>query len=149
MSHVATIDLDIRDLDALADACSALGLELRRGQTTYAWYGTSVDDTPLPPGRTVADLGTCAHAIRLRDHVEGRDYEIGVVRRADGRGYTLEADSWGPGRRIHEACGGNSLRGLREQYAANVARRQLLRQGYRVQLHRDARGVLRVEGVKA
>jgi hypothetical protein len=91
MSHVCTISIRIKSLDALKAAVAELGAEWREGQTRYKWYGHSVGDTPLPEGMTVADLGKCSHAI----HVPGVNYEIGVVRNKDGDGYTLACDFFG------------------------------------------------------
>lgn len=42
MSHVATIDVEVKDLDALAEAAARIGMELVRGQSTYrCWYTAS------------------------------------------------------------------------------------------------------------
>ena len=65
MSHVATINIEVKDLDALGIAAGRIGLELVRGQKEYRWYGQSVGDYPLPAGLTEADLGVCEHAIRI------------------------------------------------------------------------------------
>ena len=65
MSHITTIELDIKDLDALKVAAEKLGLEFRRGQETYKWFGRSVGDSPLPAGFRKQDLGKCEHALRI------------------------------------------------------------------------------------
>lgn len=133
MSHIATIELEIRDLDALDAAARSLGLELVRGQTTYRWYGLRDPRQyryPLPPGFTVEDLGRCEHAIR----VPGNDqaYEIGVVRRRDGRpGYVLLVDFWNGGYGLEEKVGTNANR-LKQAYAIETAKRAAWRAGHRV-----------------
>jgi hypothetical protein len=65
MSHVATIEIEVTNLQDLKVACEELGLELMFGQQTYRWFGRSVGDYPLPEGFTAAELGTCHHACRF------------------------------------------------------------------------------------
>lgn len=77
MSHVATIDLEIKDLGALKAACERLGYQWKEGQKNYKWYGRWVGDYPMPQGFKVKELGHCEHAIS----VPGASYEIGVVTR--------------------------------------------------------------------
>jgi hypothetical protein len=60
MSHISKIELEVRDLGILGQACERLGLRLVRGKRRFRWYGK---DAP------------CDHAIR----VPGADYEIGVI----------------------------------------------------------------------
>lgn len=127
MSHIAKIEIEVRDLDALAAACLRLGCALVRDQTTYAWFGRSVGDYPLPEGFTVADLGRCQHAIR----VPGASYEIGVVARRDGRqGFTLLWDSWSSGG-LERVLGPGAGR-LVQAYGVEAATRAARRQGYAV-----------------
>ncbi len=49
MSHVATIEIQIKDLAALKQAAKDLGLEFRENQKTYRWYGYSVGDYRFRP----------------------------------------------------------------------------------------------------
>lgn len=67
MSHVATIDIEITNLQDLQNACADLGLEFVEGQQTYNWYGESVGDYAIPEGFDENDLGRCEHAIKLND----------------------------------------------------------------------------------
>ena len=140
MSHVATIDVQITDLDDLDAACRRLGLELVRGQQTYRWYGEHVGDFGLPDGFTEEELGTCEHAIRLnatqaaalRDSFGDDPYEIGVVRRRDGKpGWSLLWDFYQEGYGLERVIGQNAGR-LRQAYAIEAAKRQAKRQGFRV-----------------
>jgi hypothetical protein len=135
MSHVATIDLHITDLDSLAKACERLGLELVRGQTTYKWYGVSVGDYRALDAVKAPD-GKCEHAIRVKGNP--RAYEIGLVKRTDGKaGWQLVWDHWAGG---HGLCAkvqyGPSRKPnadkLKDWYAAEVAQKQMRRQGFRV-----------------
>ncbi len=114
----------IDDLDALDAACkelsaAGLGVHLHRGVKTYAWYGSSVGDYPLPAGFTKEMLGKCDHMIS----VDGADYQIGVVRNPQGRGFVLLYDFWGisKGLPIKEKLGGESLPKLKQAYAVNRA----------------------------
>lgn len=135
MSHIAKINIEIRDLDSLDRACKALGLELVRGQKTYHWYGTSVGDYPLPEGFTKEDLGKCDHAIRIPGaKTTGFDapYEIGVVKRRDGRpGYELLWDFWAGGYGM-EAKVGAGAKKLAQQYTTQLTVQHWQRKGYRV-----------------
>ena len=135
MSHVAKIEVEIKDLEALAAAAKRLGGELVE-QKHYAWYGTSVGDYPLPEGFTAADLGKCEQAIRF----PGAKYEIGVVKRRDGRpGYTLLWDFWQGGYGLTKAIGDKGER-LSQAYGVEAATRAARRQGYTVTEQQQADG---------
>ena len=130
MSHVATVDVEIKDLDALEAAGKRIGMELVRGQKTFRWYGTHVGDYPLPPGFTEEDLGTCEHALRVVGRADS--YEVGVVRRRDGRpGWSLMWDFYAGGYGLMEKVGEN-CQTLRREYACVVASRTAQKQGFRV-----------------
>lgn len=134
MSHVATIDIEIKDLAALREACKRLGLELTEGQKTYRWFGRHMGDYPVPKGFRKEELGTCEHAIK--DPNTPSAYELGVVKRRDGRpGYTVIYDFYGTHGRAIEELAGKKCTKLRQAYAATVAKRQAQRQGFRVQEH--------------
>lgn len=138
MSHVSAIDVDIQDLDALGAAAEHLGLELVLDQETYRWYGTHVGDWPLPAGFTKADMGRCQHAIRIPGN--SRAYEVGVVRRRDGRpGFQLIYDWFGGGNGLEKVIGKMALK-LRHEYNATVAVRKAHSQGLRTNLLRKQDG---------
>lgn len=146
MSHVAAVGLHVKDLDALALACTELGLELVPGQTTFRWYGRFMDDTVPNPDYPPELWGTCAHAIRYPG-ASAQTYEIGVVPRANGEpGYELLFDSWDQATRpLAKAAGGVALTTLRNRYAKHAALRSpamaaLRRQGYRVTETTNAQG---------
>lgn len=143
MSHVCQIAIQIKDLDALQAACQSLGLEFVTGQSTYKWYMEHVGDFPLPDGFTAEDLGHCQHAIRIPGNDDA--YEIGVVKRRDGKpGFTLLWDFWNGGYGLQEKVGQNANK-LKQNYAAEVATRQAKREGYRVtrEVKPDGRILLR------
>lgn len=130
MSHVTTIDLEVKDLNALERAANVLGLELVRDQRTYKWWGQSVGDYPLPEGFTENDLGKCEHALRVKDNDQA--YEIGITTRRDGKpGYQLLWDFYGGGYGL-QAKVGEDGKLLKQSYAAEVAAKHLRLQGYRV-----------------
>ena len=138
MSHVATINIEIRDLDCLAKAAKQLGLELIQNQKTYKWYGTGVGDFPLPDGFKAEDLGHCEHAIRIPGNDQA--YEIGVVKRRDGQpGYTLLWDFWQGGYGMQQKVGTNGER-LKQEYAAQFAVKTWQRKGFRVNVQRKEDG---------
>ncbi len=127
MSHVVSLDLEIKDVVALERACKRLGWQLQKAKT-YKWYGYWVGDSPVPrdlfeteeeyqrvltlPTADQAEvlvplLGKCDYKIV----VPGCNYEIGVQKR--GEAYHLVWD-WYP-------YGGlNTILGTPEDdYAAN------------------------------
>ena len=136
MSHVATISLEIMDLDALKAACESLGLELCKNVRQYRWYGRSVGDSKLPEGFTKEDLGKCEHVIRVKGpHSTNSQapYEIGLVTRRDGRpGFCMMWDTWQGGYGLVEKVGGEQCDKLRQEYAIETATRIAKRQGFRV-----------------
>lgn len=149
MSHVATVDLEIRDLDALAEAAGRVGLELVRGQQTYRWYGEHVGDYPPPAGFMPEDLGKCEHALVVAGDFSGRSewmkpYEIGVVRRRDGKpGFALLWDFYDGGNGLQDKVG-PGCRNLKREYATVVARKQAIAQGFTVNELRQPDGSIRL-----
>lgn len=148
MSHVATIDLHITDLDALELACKSLGLELIRGKTEYKWYGRHVGDYPLPAGFSKDELGKCEHAIRVSSGTASQNsnaYEVGVCKRKDGKpGYTLLWDFYAGGLGLEKAIGANAGK-LKQNYSAQVACKQLRKQGMRVAMRQDEKGNIKIK----
>jgi hypothetical protein len=142
MSHIATVDLHITDLAALKAACETLGLEFHEGQQTFRWYGRIVGDYPLPEGFTASEMGTCEHAIGLKDNAQA--YQLGVVGRRDGKpGYLLMYDNWRGGFGLEDVIG-KAAGKLKQQYAAQVAASQARKQGYRVSQSLQTDGSLRL-----
>lgn len=143
MSHVAKIEMEIKDLGCLAKAAEHLGLVFMQDQKTYKWWGHSVGDYPLPQGFTENELGKCEHALRVRDNHQA--YEVGVVLRRDGKqGYTLLWDFYGGGYGLQEKIGKDGSK-LKQEYAVQVAMKHARQQGYTVsrQLKQDGSVVLK------
>jgi hypothetical protein len=92
MSHITSVEIELKDLEAVKALCQERGWQFMQGQKTYRWFGEFVGDSPMPKGMTKADLGKCDHAIK----VPGASCEIGL--RSTGKGsYKLAFDGWGAG----------------------------------------------------
>lgn len=136
MSHVAAIDIQIDPgpdgMKALAAACKELGLTFVPHQKTYQWFGTWVNDygaadAAYRNGIDPKDYGKCEHAIQM----PGCTYEIGVVKRPDGKGLTLIYDFYGPGSKIKNALG-QGCEKLKQFYGVHKATLAAKAKGYMV-----------------
>ena len=108
MSHISKIELEVKDLAVLSQACTRLGLEFIRGQKQFKWYGKDA---------------CCDHVIK----VPGADYEIGVVK--DKHRYELNCDYYDS--RIEQVIGRQG--GLVKQaYAVAKTKIEAARKGYSV-----------------
>ena len=163
MSHVATVQIEIKDLELLDRACGRMGLEFVRDQKTFHWWG---NDGPgehlIPDGFTADEMGHCAHAIRLSaasidalvpseayrrtceaaargsKYASQSPFEIGVVLRKDGKpGWQLLYDHLGDrhdwGGFGLESVAGKGLCGVKQAYAIVAARAAAVKQGFRIQ----------------
>lgn len=139
MSHVVSIQTVISDLASLDKACQVLSqelgidLKLVRNQKTFKWYGKWVGDYNASDaahqlGIKPEDYGKCEHAITM----EGAQYEIGVVRNPNGKGYVLMYDFWGGsgGGPIKKALR-QDLGLLTQRYGVEVAKKVAKQRGYR------------------
>jgi hypothetical protein len=145
MSHVVEIDLAIKDLPALAEACKCLGLELVMDQHTYKWFGRSVGDYPIPTGYSVKDLGKCDHAIRIPDNKNA--YEMGVVKARGGKeGYALIWDFFAGGHGLQEKVGKDACK-LTQAYQKELFQKTLPL-GFKVTQSVKASGDLVLEAVR-
>lgn len=113
MSHVVSVKVVIRDLNALEMAAKRCGLELRRGQRSYKWFGQWVGDYPLPQGFRSEQLGKCDHVLSLPNNPGA--YEVGVVQNADGT-FSLLFDFWSGGYGL-EAAIGKGAKKLTDEYS--------------------------------
>jgi hypothetical protein len=129
----------VRDLDALQEAAEACGLELRRDQKTYAWWGRYEGDSHAFGDHDPKEFGTCAHAIgrpgTTPQNGHGTEWEIGVVQAKDGDGYDLLLDTFGSSGRRLEALAGPNLSKLRREYSTALSKKRaeakLSRHGWR------------------
>lgn len=144
MSHIASVQCFVTDLDALDAVASRLGMVLERGATTYAWFGRDMGDSQLAAGHNRATFGTCLHKLRRADAAVG-DYEIGLVARVDGKpGYEMLYDQWGHGGQRIAAVAGANLVTLKSELAAEVSTRLLARQGFRITRTQAADGSIKL-----
>jgi len=149
MSHVAEVGLTITDLDALEAAASRIGLELRRGQRTHAWWGSFLNDwsdntrAAALKGRDPKTFGHCDHAIGVAGATprngSGGNWEIGLVARKDGQGFDAIYDSYGNAGGL-TAKAGADLRTLKEEYGIEVAMRRLKHKRFNVKREVNAAG---------
>lgn len=153
MSHVAAIELQILDLDALEQACGELGLELRREQKTFKWYGRWVNDyneqdaAYLKLGMKPEDYGKCDHAIAVKGNAGA--YEAGLIKVPGKPGWSVIFDFFGgSGQALANCLGGQSADKLKQTYAAHAATRAALKQGFRVQKSIKADGTVQLLMVK-
>ena len=109
MSHISKIELEVKDLGTLKQACTRLGLNLHEGQKTFKWYGQ--------------EDGRCDHAIRI----PGATYEIGVIKTGDL--YELECDYFDSA--IGKAIG-QSGGLLKQAYAIERTKTEARRKGYSI-----------------
>lgn len=108
MSHISKIELEVKDIVALNQACRRLGLEFLQNQRTFQWFGSPA---------------ACEHAIG----VPGARYEIGVVR--DGNVYALNCDYYDPN--IEKSIGRQGGL-LKQAYAVAKTRTEARRKAYTV-----------------
>jgi hypothetical protein len=163
LSHIATVELEIKSLDDLDSACKRLGLEFVRGQDRYRCYfepGTDADirrqarqffdddeiTKLMPDGFSLADMGRCQHAIRIamgNPNWQSDAHEIGVVQRRDGKpGFVLLMDGFCD--RLTSFVGRAGEK-LRQAYATAAATRSARQQGFRVTEHAKADGSIQLQ----
>lgn len=136
MSHVVDCDIVIKDLDAFEEACEAIGLEFRRDQKTYKWYGKWVNDYSaenaayIRAGVKPEDYGKCEHAAAVKGNASA--YELGLVPNPKGEGYVLIFDFYGGnGRALQNAIGkeGNKLK---IEYSQRVIEKVAEKKGFKL-----------------
>lgn len=132
MSHIARIELKIRDLGILKKACNELGLQFVNNQKTYKWFGKFMNDWPLPEGLSPEELGKCDHAIR----VPGAEYEIGVKK--NGKYYELLYDFWSSGGLEDKL--GSGLSELKKAYHKQAVRDFAKKNGYTMKTKEISQG---------
>jgi len=109
MSHISKIELEVKDLRTLKQACSRLGFNFLEDKKTFKWYGQ--------------EESHCDHAI----HVPGATYEIGVIKKGDT--FELQCDYWDSA--IGKAIGGNGGL-LKQAYAIERTKTEARRKGYSI-----------------
>ena len=147
MSHIADVQMEIKDLNALKAAVESLGAKFVEGQTTFKWYGRFMNDWASSRAASnrhdPKNFGSCQHAIK----VDGVQYEVGVVKMPDGS-YDILYDSWGPGEGLERKFGVGMVK-LKQSYSTEVSRRELKRKGYRVTTINNADGSVQLKAVRS
>lgn len=146
------VRLKIHDLDALATACEALGLELQQGKRQYAWWGSFVGDSSAYGDFDPRSFGKGDHAIKIAGTTprngSGGPWEIGVVAAKDGDGFQLVYDAYGSAGNALTAKVGPQANRLRQEYACAVATKKatatLARKGFRVERENLSTGAVRL-----
>ena len=118
MSHISKIELEVRDLGVLSQACGRLGLNLIRDQKTFKRYGQDA---------------RCDHAIKIPEV----SYEIGVIRK-ENAAFELQCDFYDRG--IEKAIGRQGGL-LKQAYAVEKTKLEARRKGYSVLEKRTETGI--------
>ena len=108
MSHISKIELEVKDLAVLSQACAQMGMTLIKGKNHFRWYGTSAP---------------CDHVIS----VPGADYEIGVIKQQ--KSYELGCDFYD--RNIEKVIGEKAGL-LKQAYAVAKTKIEARKKGYSV-----------------
>ncbi len=156
--HVVSVNIELKNLEAIRRACEVLGWQFRENQKTYEWVGRWYDDSPVPRNAFAADtegeieyhrvmnltstlrrtymtnlLGQCDHAIRPDIASKG---EIGLIQRGDT--YVpiwdyFTSDS------VNKIRAENGMNGFLQEYAIQCATLEAKAQGsYTTQyIHED------------
>jgi hypothetical protein len=132
VSHVATVDVVIKDLDCLQKAAESLGLVFNRDAKTFYSYQSGL---------------TCDHSLSVKEkqaNPNRRPYEIGVVK-GEG-GYSLQFDPFNHGYGLCPYIESEPAKGdagkLVQAYALEVAKKQARMQGFLVREVRAANGAV-------
>jgi hypothetical protein len=133
MSHVTKMNLIITNLDALKQAAGELGLYFRE-QDTYRWYGHFVGDYPLPAGFAKEDLGKCTYAMGIEG--DKHAYEVGVVKRKDGKGWDMMHDFYMGGYGLVDVIGDDGTN-LKTGYTKTLTVNEARKNGFRVKERRN------------
>jgi len=112
MSHIATVSVEIKSIHALGEACKRLGCQLVLNQKTAKFYANQTQD--------------CAHAIKI----PGTSWEVAVIDNGDGT-FKLGFDGYGREGKVITKLLGDGLKGLSQEYAAQVVESQLKAKGLR------------------
>jgi hypothetical protein len=117
MSHISKIELEVKDLGILSQACTRLGLSLIREQKTFRWYGKEAQ---------------CDHAIKVPE----ANYEIGVLHK-DGL-YELNCDFYD--KNLEKVIGQKGGL-LKQAYAVEKTRIEARKKGYSVLEQQTQNGI--------
>jgi len=124
LSHISKIELEIKDLEALKNACKVLGFQFMENQKEFIWYGKWMGNQPLPTGITEDDIGKCDHAIRVPNAI----FEVGVIRKDNS--WILLWDNWIGGGLEPDL--GKDAGILKQAYSVEAVKKLARKKGYRI-----------------
>lgn len=149
MSHVEMAKCEILDLElleyVLKTECPEL--ELVRDKKNFEWYGRWMNDyngtnAALNQGIDPKDYGKCDHVVRFKGQGP-KEYEIGLVKNKNGKGYSMVYDFFGSGNRYKRKWG-EQLGGIIQPYATAAAKRELTKMGYQWREEKTKDGKVRL-----
>lgn len=140
MSHVTSIQAEIKDIDAVKALCKEMGWTFKENQRTYKWWGMSVGDYPLPQGQKESDLGRCDHAIGI----PGTTWEIGLRRNAQTGNYSLCYDFFGSQGQPLQAAIGEKGQKFMQLYGVHKATLEARKRGYIVTRQSGQNGAIKL-----
>jgi hypothetical protein len=141
MSHVVCSKIVISDLELLKKAVAALGgLTWNESKKNFNWYGEwvndySAKDAAYKNGIDVDQYGTCDVCLQM----PGVNYEIGIVKRRDGTGWSLVWDNVSDGATLTRHIGRNGEK-LMAEYAKAYIRDFAERNGFVMETSEDSEG---------
>ena len=145
MSHIATVNVEIKDLAHLQAACERVGLEFVRDETSAEHYhaGGCLHAIRIPQGQIESVMA----GVKERTGITLAPSQIAVCAAASGRGFELryEADVGGWGL---ETLAGKGCVELKKAYTIVAARAAAVKQGFRVQELHKANGSIELKLVK-
>lgn len=125
MSHVVCSSVIVTDLDILKKALSKFPKLKWLDKKTYKWWGSwaddySKEDAAYKNGIDVKDYGKCEACLQM----DGVKYEIGIVRRKDGEGWSIVWDHYDDGKKLSKYIGRNAehlMAAYSEEYVRHFA----------------------------
>lgn len=149
MSHVADVNIKVKDLSCFKTAVEALGGEYLADATKIRWYGRFLNDWNSERAAVnridAKRFGTSDAGIA---RFPGCNYDVGLLKNEDGS-YTPYYDTYGSGHGLTKVLGGEACTRLKDEYAAAVTTRMLARKGFRVTRTTDKAGAITLKAVSA
>lgn len=147
MSHVVSSAALVTDLACLKETVRKYFpmLEWVEGKTRFAWFGERIGDYTEADaadrnGIPADQWGTCDHVLRMKDI----NYEIGVTKRRDGKGYSLCWDFYADGINLSN-CIGTGAEKLMVRYNQTYVERFAEAEGLEIETTTNNAGELIME----
>jgi len=133
----------IKDLAAFAKAVELLGGTYHPAKTKWRWFGTWVQDynegdAAYKHGIDPKRYGTADAGVVT---MPGCNWDVGIYKHPTKPGvYVPVFDFFTGGHGLVKALGGQELQGLKIRYAAEVTKKKLRKNGYKVRESQDKCG---------